>query len=177
LLELKQRLRLRETGGNERAWLQAHTEEDHTMKGSKLVAAAALVSAFISGPAEADHLTASLTFDPDASRSQDRLVITVTGTYTCGPMVGGFGGFAFAFIDVSQAAGQSIIRGFAGFEPQCDDTLQTFEVEVGADNRPWKGGKARAHGGVFVEDCTEFECHSAFGEATTTIRVGGGGSS
>jgi hypothetical protein len=143
------------------------------MKGIKLVTAAALVSALISGPAKADHLSASITIDPDASRSRDRLIITVTGTYSCGPSFS----FAQGFVEVSQAAGQSIIRGFGFFEPQCDGTLQTFEADVGADIRPWKGGKARARGVVFVEECTEFECESTFAEATSTIHIGGGGSS
>jgi hypothetical protein len=142
------------------------------MKGIKLVTAAALVSAFFSAPTEADHLSASMTIDPDASRSQDRLTITVTGTYSCSP-----GTFGFGVVDVSQAAGQSIIRGYGYFQPVCDDTLQTFEAQLFADIRPWKGGIARAHGVVYVEDCTEFACESTFAEVTTTIHIGGGGSS
>jgi hypothetical protein len=147
------------------------------MKVSKLVAAAALASAFISGGAEADHLTASLTIDPDASRTPDRLAVIVTGSYSCDGIVEDNPGndVAFIQIDVSQAAGQSITRGIAGSAAHCDGTLQTFEIQVPADNRPWKGGRARAHGLLFVQDCDIFgQCENTTAEAASTVRLGGG---
>jgi hypothetical protein len=143
------------------------------MKGRKLVTAAALAIALISVPAEADHLFASLTIDPDASRSPEHLVITVTGTYTCGPT----STYENAQIEVTQAVGGKIIRGVSGFQPQCDGTLQTYEVNVAAENRAWKGGRARARGTLYIQDCNEFFCEDTFADASTSIRLGGGSSS
>jgi hypothetical protein len=149
------------------------------MNGSKLLhaSAVALIGTFLSGQAEADPLSASLTLDSVALRSTDRLVVTVTGTYTCGPIVVDDPNSDFGTLEifVSQAAGQSITRGSGGRLLQCDGNSQEFEVLVFANDRPWHGGQARASGSVFVQDCTtEFQCDNAGASAEGPIHVRGG---
>jgi hypothetical protein len=168
----------------------AHTgysEEDDAMRASKLFVfgAVTLLGAVAGSDAEADHLSASVTLDPTASRFTDRLVITVTGSYSCDPFVPDNPGtdFASGFIEVRQAAGRGITLGGGFFQPQCDGNSQMFESNVpvdifmAPDAGPWHGGPAHGVVSLFVQDCEPgfINCHNAFSIAEGTIRLTGPG--
>jgi hypothetical protein len=143
-----------------------------------IAGAAMLVGAFFGGRAEADHLAVTVSLDPEVSRFTDRLVLTVTGAYSCNPiMVDPDLGtdFASGFIEVRQASGQAITTGYGYFEPLCDGNLQEFDARVAAGERPWHGGQAHAIVSVYEQDCEPgyVNCHNAFATAEGTVRLGG----
>src|SRR6266571_6310489 len=108
-----------------------------------------LLTAALPFPAygQSSSISAAVAIDRVATVSQDRLVITLNGRYTCGPLPqpqptqGGT--FAFASGQVSQAAGRDIAEGTFGFTPICDALEHTFQANAQAVNIPWHGGLAR----------------------------------
>lgn len=143
-----------------------------------LTSVVTIISAFAIGHAQADHLSVSLTVDPTATLSTDRIVVTVRGTVTCGPLlppdIPGLD-FGNIFLVMRQASGRSITQGLGFFEPLCDGTSERFESLVPADQMPWHGGLARVNASANVQDCNEFfQCENAFSTVDTQIKVRGG---
>jgi len=139
-----------------------------------------LLTAALPFPAygQTSTISAAVTVDRVATLSTDRLVITLTGRYTCGPLpqpqptLGST--FAGATGQVSQAAGRDIAEGGFGFTPICDALEHTFQANVLAGNIPWHGGPARARVNVFVQLCDEFfNCQQANATADMQISVRG----
>ncbi len=127
---------------------------------------------------QSSTISAAVAIDRVATMSTDRLVITLTGRYTCGPLpqpqptLGGT--FASASGQVSQAAGRDIAQGGFGFTPLCDALEHTFQANVLAGNIPWHGGPARARLNVFVQLCDEFfNCQQASATADMQVNVQG----
>ncbi|HEY2989413.1 MAG TPA: hypothetical protein VGL11_16895 [Candidatus Binatia bacterium] len=136
------------------------------------------VLALSATPARA-ALSASLTIDPVATRTTDRLVVIVTGSYTCGPVPqpqpNEGSNFADIFVSVEQASGRSIAQGENGVFAVCDGNPQTFEISIHSENIPWHGGQARAIGALFVQQCDEFfNCESARSDVDVQIKLQGG---
>jgi len=117
-------------------------------------------------------LTASITFDRRAVRSTDRLNVTLTGNYTCGPLAdqggSGFGEFSGA---LSQAAGRQVASTIFGVAPTCDGFAHAFQADVPASNIPWHGGQARVTGSMFVQDCSVFPCETASATVNAQISI------
>ncbi|HEY6946203.1 MAG TPA: hypothetical protein VI431_13775 [Candidatus Acidoferrum sp.] len=130
-------------------------------------------------PAHAQNsISAVVAVDNVAIMSTDRLVITLTGRYTCGPLpqpqptLGAT--FATASGQVSQADGRDIGQGGFGFIPICDASEHTFQANVQAGNIPWHGGLARARITLFVQLCDQFfNCQQATATADTQISIRG----
>ena len=140
----------------------------------------ALMSMFASAHAIAEPLVASISIDPDAIVTSDRLLVTIHGTYACGPVPSGPAGANYADIDgaVSQAAGRDITRGSFFLRPDvvCDGLPQAFEASVVASSLPFHGGLARANASLYVERCDEFfNCETARSETNVQIKIKGGG--
>ena len=143
-----------------------------------ILSATALLGAFAAAQAEAAP-TASLSLDPTASVIANRVAFTVTGTYTCGPVVvdNPNSDFADLTINVSQAAGQSLAHGVGALGGLlCDGNPQTFAIPVQAEDRPFHGGAAFADGSLFVQDCTadQSSCEQASARTQVQIRITGG---
>ena len=132
---------------------------------------------FFSGEAVADPLRAAITIDPIANLSSDHLVVTMSGTYSCGPLPQPQEGSNFAFVtgSLAQASGREIATGSLGFQPLCDDQLHPFELGVHAGNIPWHGGKARVTATLSVQLCEFFPCETASSSLDQQISVRGGG--
>lgn len=148
----------------------------------KLLAFAGIitVTTFSVSPAHADHLNATLNVDPDASVTTDRLVVFVTGTYTCGPLditPNPQGDFTAISVVVRQASGRDVNQGF-GFAPvTCDDTLRTFQAPATDQILvPWHGGQARVNATLSMQDCDEFfiDCHLLNISEERQIKIKGG---
>ncbi len=132
---------------------------------------------WFSGSAMADPLSAALTIDPIANLSSDHLVVTLSGTYRCGPLPQPQGGFNFAFVmgALAQASGREIAGAALSFEPLCDDLAHPFELGVHAQNIPWHGGKARLTANLSVQSCQNFPCETASSSVDQQISIRGGG--
>ncbi len=139
-----------------------------------------LLTAALPFPAygQSSTISAAVAVDGVAAVSTDRLVITLTGRYTCGPLpqpqptLGAT--FATAMGQVSQAAGRAIAEGGFGFTPICDALEHTFQANVLATNIPWHGGPARARVNLFVQLCDQFfNCQQASATADMQISVRG----
>lgn len=125
-----------------------------------------------------NSISAVVAVDSVATMSTDRLVITLTGRYTCGPLpqpqptLGAT--FATASGQVSQADGRDIGQGGFGFIPTCDAAEHAFQTNVLAGNIPWHGGPARARVTLFVQLCDQFfNCQQANATADTQISIRG----
>ena len=125
-----------------------------------------------------NSISATVAVDNVATMSTDRLVITLTGRYSCGPLpqpqptLGAT--FATASGQVSQADGRDIAQGGFGFIPTCDASEHTFQANVLAGNIPWHGGLARARVTLFVQLCDQFfNCQQANATADTQISFRG----
>jgi hypothetical protein len=128
--------------------------------------------------AQSPSISAAFSVDGTAIMATDRLVITLTGTYTCGPLPqpqppqGGT--FAGVQGSVGQAAGRDIAEGGFGFTPICDAVEHTFQANVQAGNIPWHGGKARVRANLFVQLCDEFfNCQQATSAVDKQISIRG----
>jgi len=114
----------------------------------------------VSAYAQSPSISAVFFVDRSATKATDRVVITLTGTYTCGPLPQPqpTQGSTFAGVNgsVSQAAGRDIAEGGFAFTPICDAVEHTFQTNVQADNIPWHGGPARVRASLFVQLCDEF---------------------
>ena len=138
-----------------------------------------LLTAALPFPAYGQNsISATVAVDNVATMSTDRLEITLTGRYTCGPLpqpqptLGAT--FATASGQVSQADGRTIGQGGFGFIPTCDASEHTFQANVQAGNIPWHGGLARARVTLFVQLCDQFfNCQQANATADTQITVRG----
>jgi uncharacterized protein DUF6299 len=120
----------------------------------------------LAGQARA-QISASIAFDRTGDVSTDRLNVTLTGHYTCGPISeSGFGSFSGA---LAQAAGRQVAETIFGIQTVCDGTQHSFQVDVPASNIPWHGGPARITGSLFVQDCSVFPCESA--QSTVNVQV------
>ncbi len=148
------------------------------------VGVTAVIIALTIGHAGASHLSASLAIDPTANLSTDRIVVTVHGTYTCGPILPEvpFPGTDFGnlFVDVRQASGQSITEGFGNLSTFstliCDGALHPFQVLVPASEIPWHGGLARVNASISVQDCDQFfQCENASSTVDAQLKIQGGG--
>ena len=148
----------------------------------KVAAAAAAVACFVVpiGEAHASHLSASFAFNRSADKSTDRIVLTVRGTYECGPLPQPQppSGATFASINVVvvQAQGRDIARGESSLTPICDAVPRDFTLQILATEFPWHGGQARAIGTLFIQECDEaFNCEQVSANANVQIRISGGG--
>jgi len=128
--------------------------------------------ALLSNHAQAATL---LSIDEKAKLSTNHLVITVTGTYSCGLDEFGQPEAVAIVISVRQAAGKSIAFGYHTLTPVCDGTLKQFSADVVAQadvngnvSAPFHGGPARADAHVFVTSGNDID----FGQ---NISVTGGG--
>jgi hypothetical protein len=125
--------------------------------------------------AVANPISASFTVDPNAALSLDRLVVTVTGTYICGPILSGDEGFGFGqlSIAVSQPAGRQIATGSnSTTQLVCDGTSQVFEMQVQTENIPLHPGPATVHGNIFVQSCPFVgNCEQAFSDAFASVKL------
>ena len=128
--------------------------------------------------AQSPSLSATITVDRIAVVSTDRLVVTLTGTYTCGPLpqpqptIGAT--FAGAQGQLTQAAGRAITEGGFAFTPVCDLNLHNFQTSVHAENMPWHGGPARVRVTLNVQECDEFfNCQFASATADVQINIRG----
>jgi hypothetical protein len=126
-------------------------------------------------PAVANPISASFTVDRTAALSLDRLVVTVTGTYICGPILSGDEGFGFGqlTITVSQPAGRQIATGWnATTQLECDGTSQDFEMQVQTGNIPLHAGPATVHGNIFVQSCPfSGNCEQVFSDAFSSVML------
>ena len=123
---------------------------------------------FLAAPqANSQSLSASITFDRIASLSTDRLNVTLTGHYLCGPIPQPtFTTFSGA---LSQASGRQVASTIFSVLTTCDGTDHAFQVDVPASNIPWHGGLARVTGSLFVQDCSVFPCETA--QANVNLQV------
>jgi len=134
----------------------------------------------ITGLAAADPPIARISIDAVAAMSNDRLDITVSGRYTCGPLPQPqppYLGPSFASVSgsVDQASGRDVAQGQLFFEPICDGLEHTFEVAVPASIIPWHGGPARVRAMITVQRCDpSFDCEQATGTVDAQIKVRGG---
>ena len=123
------------------------------------VIACVLLASF-SARAQSPTISAVFSVDPVATKATDRLVITLTGRYTCGPLPQPqpTQGSTFAGVNgqVSQAAGRDIAEGGFAFTPVCDAVEHVFQANVQTGNIPWHGGPARVRASLFVQLCDEF---------------------
>lgn len=139
-----------------------------------------LMSLPFSAHAQTPTISATFIVDPVANMTTDRLAITLTGRYTCGPLPQPqpSQGSTFAGVQgqVSQAAGRDIAEGGFGFTPVCDAVEHAFQTNVGAGNIPWRGGLARVRASLFVQLCDEFfNCQQVSAAVDMKISVRGGG--
>jgi len=114
----------------------------------------------LSVSARPQSISATFSVDPVATKSTDRLVVTLTGKYTCGPLpqpqppIGAT--FAGAEGQLNEAAGRDIAEGGFAFTPTCDAVEHTFQANVLSNNIPWHGGQARVRADLFVQLCDQF---------------------
>ena len=139
-----------------------------------LLSMAQSVSVFAQSPS----ISAALSVDRTATMATDRLVITLTGRYTCGPLPQPQPptGSTFAGVQgsLSQAAGRDIAEGGFAFTPICDEVEHTFQTNVLSDNIPWHGGNARVRANLFVQLCDEFfNCQQATSAVDMHISIRG----
>lgn len=138
-----------------------------------------VISTFISAHSVAEPLLASVAIEPDAVVTTDRVVVTVHGSYTCGPLPPSepFGS-NFAFIDgqVRQASGRNITQGsFFVSAPLCDGLPQSFQASAPASLIPWHGGLGRAQATISVQRCDEFyNCENSSASTDVQIKITGG---
>ncbi len=120
-------------------------------------------------------LTAVLSIDPVAVKSTDRLNVTLTGRYICGPLPQPQPtiGATFASISgtVSQASGRQIGSNMFSVTPTCDMTERTFEASVAASNLPWHGGLGRARVMLNVQNCENYPCDIATASQDVQIHI------
>lgn len=144
-------------------------------KQSMLLVAGALLA---SQACLASGLIATMTVNPTAALSSDRIQLVVSGTYTCGPLpqpqtnVGST--FAFGNLTVFQANGRNVAQAQGGFSAVCDGNPQTFQAPVIAQTMPWHGGKARVVGNLHVQLCDDpygNECETANSDVNTQIGI------
>jgi hypothetical protein len=120
---------------------------------------------------------AFITVDPSAIKSTDRLAVLVSGTYTCGPL-DPEASDVFAGVELTQASGREINRGFGTIEnPICDGQPQEFESLVTPyyySGSPWHGGSARAEGflDIFIFDPC---CEDLRASSNSQVKIRGGG--
>jgi hypothetical protein len=112
--------------------------------------ACACAIALFAGQAQA---AASLSFDGNAKLANNRLAVTVTGSYSCGLDQYGQQEAIAIVVSVKQAAGKSIAFGYGTVAPVCDGTQKQFSVVIvaqGGDSPPFHGGPARADATIYV---------------------------
>lgn len=127
--------------------------------------------------AYADSLSAAISIDSTGVLSSDHLVVTISGTYRCGPLPQPQGGMSFATFscNLSQASGREIATGTVGFDPVCDDQVHPIELPVHAQNIPWHGGKARVMANLNVQSCGTYPCETVSSTVDKGISIKGGG--
>lgn len=131
---------------------------------------------FFSGKAVADPLSATLTINPDATLSSDRLVVTISGTYSCSPLPQAESAFATITVNVSQASGRQVAAsGFFGVQPICDGQLHPFKAGAHASNIPWHGGKGRVMANLFIQSCESSPCETVTSSVDKPVSIRGGG--
>ena len=127
----------------------------------------------------AEDLSATISVDPVAFKSNDKLLVTISGTYSCGPIPQPQGpGSTFANFSgsLSQASGRNITQGGFGMQPLCDGQIQEFETGVHPDYIPWHGGKARVIAFIFVQKCDQFyDCENVNISIDEQVSIRGGG--
>ncbi len=130
---------------------------------------------------KADPLSASIMVDRSATMTTDRLVVIVTGSYSCGPLPQPQPMFGTTFADaggsVQQASGRTITNGEFGFIPLCDGAQHTYRAQAFASNMPWHGGLARASVNLHVVLCCDESGNQEFADASVNagITIQGGG--
>ena len=99
----------------------------------------------------------SLSINDNAKLANNHLVVTVTGSYSCGLDAFGQPETIALVISVKQAAGKSIAFGSRSLTPVCDGTQKQFSIEVVAQSdsggnvsAPFHGGPARVEALAFV---------------------------
>jgi hypothetical protein len=147
---------------------------------TSLVFSTAACVLLVAGQAYADHLTAQIALSPSAQMTTDHVVLTLAGTYLCGPLpqpqptIGGT--FAGLNATVWQAQGRDLAQGTSGITPVCDGAVHEFQLTVLASAFPWRGGQARAIAQLFVQQCDEFfNCEQVTGSTNVKIQIRGGG--
>ncbi|GEM_PF-5029244 len=132
---------------------------------------------FLHGAAAAETLTAVLSVDPVAKISNDRLVITITGTYRCGPIPASQSPSNWGMLSgtLAQVAGREIAKADWGLQPVCDNQPQTFEYGVHATTIPWHGGKIRVTARLNVQVCQDYStCDTASSSVDQQLSIRGG---
>ena len=140
------------------------------MNRRSVVAVVGLIVLFAAGQAFGQTLSASITFDRVASLSTDRLNVTLTGHYTCGPLPPDSGITTFSGA-LSQASGRQVASTIFSVLTTCDATDHAFQSDVPASNIPWHGGLARVTGSLFVQDCSVFPCETAQANVNVQVRL------
>lgn len=146
------------------------------MKKLGLATVAALVTLIAAGQVHSQDqpLTASIAFDPAAMLSNDRINVTLTGRYTCGPLraaepgSGTFAGFSGSLL---RASGRQVASTIFGLQLTCDGTEKAFQVDVPALEIPWHGGPARVRGSLTVQDCTSYPCDTTQVNVNTQVKL------
>lgn len=110
-----------------------------------------------------------ITVNPTGTFNPKTGSATLTGTVTCT----GESEFAFFELQLSQAVGRFIIRGFTGSDVTCDGTTRPWTLEVLGDNGKFSGGKAVNVAFAFA--CGRFLCGEDFEETKVTLKGGGRG--
>lgn len=137
-------------------------------------AACALISAQANAAVSVD-----LSIDPIATKTTDRILLTMTGTYNCslGNETPSYSSTALRG-SIHRAVGRTVERVNVNFPTGgdliCDGTDHVYTATAIATSSPWSGGKAHVFAEFEITDCGLYTCERKLLNVDQSIRISGG---
>lgn len=137
-------------------------------------AASAAIATMLIGSATVASATHAVEIGNSATLQSKGAALSVAVEVTCDPVVTDPFPFpippvgASVSVQVSQRSGNRIAQGFGSANVVCDSTPHTVQVQVLAQQAPFKNGTALAM--AFVTSCDATGCHSATDSEEISVR-------